>query len=151
MLKDPSWAYLYWDMREEEVRSPIEAEAKNVCVRVLELACVQDAPKSALSWFDVCVSPNDREWYVNLPEDGVCYVFELALSSGKDRKVLARSNVLQTPKHRKFEDFLNMPKKARALMELAGFYDYLPPPEGGPQGIEPSRGLRILPISESEE
>ncbi len=151
ILKDPAWAYLYWDLREDELRDLPEADPHSVCIRVLKLSSPQEAAKNALSWFDFCVSPHDGEWYVNLPEDGLCYVFELSVSCGRERKVLARSNVIKAPKFRSYQEYQGLPRKTRSLMELGGFYEYLPSQDAPQSMAMSSRGKRILPISEIEE
>ncbi len=140
ILKDPAWAYLAWDMREDEYRQSAEAEGRGFSIRVLELASPLDPPKNALSWFDFAITPQDGEWYVNLPEDGMSYVFELGSSTGHERKVLARSNIVQTPKQKRLEDFERLPRATKALLELSGYREYLPRPEEAP------RGSRILPM-----
>lgn len=142
ILKDPAWAYLTWDLKEEEGKAAGDGEGKGFSIRVLELATPQDPPKNALSWFDFAISAEDGEWYVNLPEDGMSYVFELGVNANRERKVLARSNILQTPKARRIEDFERLPKATKALLELSGFRDYLP------SGDVNARGSRILPMGE---
>lgn len=140
ILKDPSWAYLTWDLKEDEYRHMDESEGKTFAIRVLELASPLDPAKNALSWFDLTIAPEDGEWYVNLPEDGMSYVFELGSSTAHERKILARSNIVQTPKLRRLQDFERLPKATKALLELSGFRAYFPEPEGD------SRGSRILPL-----
>lgn len=142
VLKDPSWAYLSWDLREDENAFQHEQDGKGFSIRVIELASPQDPPKNALSWFDFAISPQDGEWYVNLPEDGMSYAFELSSGTNKDRKVLARSNIVQTPKLRRLEDFEKLPKVTKSLLELSGFRNYLPERE------TVAKGSRILPMAE---
>jgi uncharacterized protein len=140
ILKDPSWAYLTWDLKEDEYRPTAESESKAFSIRVLELASPLDPAKNALSWFDFSITSQDGEWYVNLPEDGMSYVFELGANSNRDRKVLARSNIVQTPKVRRERDFERLPRTTKTLLELSGYSDYISVPE------DDSRGSRILPM-----
>jgi hypothetical protein len=140
ILKDPAWAYLTWDLKEDEFRQTDETEGKTFTIRVLELASPLDPAKNALSWFDLTIAPEDGEWYVNLPEDGMSYIFELGSNTAHERKILARSNIVQTPRLRRIEDFGRLPKATKALLELSGYRAYLPEPDGD------SRGSRILPM-----
>jgi len=68
------------------------------------------------------------------------YVFELGTNASRDRKVLARSNIVQTPKVRRERDFERLPRTTKTLLELSGYSDYLSTPK------EESRGSRILPM-----
>jgi len=122
MVRDPEWAYLYWDLREEERLALRDGDQRQLSIRVLELASAQDQPQNALSWFEFQVQPEDGEWFVNLPEDGAGYVFEIAALSGQERRLIARSNVVTAPRRRRAEDFARLPRRTRVLMELAGLY-----------------------------
>lgn len=147
LLKDPSWAFIFWDVRDEESRSTGEHEERSLSIRVLELSSPQDPPQNAVSWFEFPIAPKDRDWYVNLPEDGFCYVFELAMTVGKERRLLARTNALSVPRCRRSQDFERLPRRTRSLMELAGLWSHMPAPE---DSSTRGKGRRIMPIDDLE-
>lgn len=147
LLKDPSWAFIFWDVREEDCRTGPGQEEGAISIRALELSSPQDPPQNAISWFEFPVSSKDRDWYVNLPEDGLCFVFELAVTLGKERHLLARTNALSVPRCRRSQDFERLPRRTRSLLELAGLWTYMPAPEPAePRGS----GRRIMPIDDLE-
>jgi uncharacterized protein len=140
MIRDPEWAYLFWDLREDERSADRDGDQRTLSIRVLELANPQDPPQSALSWFDFPVQGDDGEWFVNLPEDGACYVFEIAAQSGQERRIIARSNPACAPRSRKAEDYARLPRRTKALMELAGLSLALE------RDDPPAAARRILPM-----
>jgi uncharacterized protein len=140
MIRDPEWAYLFWDLRDDERSTVREGDQRSLCVRVLELANPQDAPQNALSWFEFPVQGDDGEWFVNLPEDGACYLFEIAAHEGQERRIIARSNPVCAPRSRRAEDYARLPRRTKALMELAGL------PLALERDDPPAAARRILPM-----
>ena len=95
MVRDPYWAYSYWDfsgetwnwvqgkLREEVVLKPM--------LRVYDLTAQRS--------FDLLVSLEVKNWYIHLGTPDHRYVAELGLGDGKSRFLLiARSNEVQTPR-----------------------------------------------------
>lgn len=144
MLKDPAWAYMYWDIKEEERQSPNEAEPRLFSIRVLELSSPIGASQNAISWFEFSIDAEDRDWYVHLPDDGSCYIFELAYTQAKVRKVLARSNILQVPRLKDAGAFGQLSRSRRRMLEYSDLKAVIEREEGQ------SSGFRLTP-SDGEE
>jgi len=142
MIRDPEWAYIFWDVREDERSSGREGDQRSLSVRMLELANGDGDPASALSWFDFPVQGDDGEWFVNLPEDGASYVFEIAAQAGNERRIIARSNAVRAPRARRPEDYARLPRRTRNLMELAGL------PAAVTSEERSSTARRIMPLEE---
>lgn len=102
LLRDPEWAYTYWDIKESELK----AISKNPSYRTLYLRvneyegvyCGQNNNDKVIEYFDIPVRLTDNQWYINLPHQGVRYNLELrCYLDGKD-KLLAKSNTVTVPK-----------------------------------------------------
>jgi uncharacterized protein len=140
LLKDPAWAYLYWDIKADPPTSVEEPEPRSYLIRVLELATPFDPSQNAISWFEFSVSGRDGDWHVNLPEDGTSYVFELVQIHERRKKLLARSNVISVPRLKQFDDFRQLSEQTQRLYELSGLYSFVRQPE------VPAAGCRLSSV-----
>ncbi len=91
MVRDPHWAYAYWDVEDgQAARTRKDAGFEQLVLRVQD---VQPA-----SSFDIPIQWSDSSWYIYLPNQDADYQLELGyLASGKFR-LLARSNPVHTPR-----------------------------------------------------
>src|SRR4030042_545660 len=91
MVRDPHWAYAYWDVEDAQAaRVRRDAGFEQLVLRVQDLQ-----PASS---FDIPIQWSDSSWYIYLPNQDADYQLELGyLASGKFR-LLARSNQVRTPR-----------------------------------------------------
>jgi hypothetical protein len=91
MVRDPHWAYAYWDVEEAQAaRVRRDSSFEQLVLRVQDLQ-----PASS---FDIPLQWSDSSWYIYLPNQDADYLLELGyLSSGRFR-LLARSNPVHTPR-----------------------------------------------------
>jgi uncharacterized protein len=104
VVRDPSWAFAYWDVSDAELDSLRgEESSAGLFLRVAEIWSPGDAVESDnhREYFDIPVADNDIQWYINLPRSGVRFRIDLcarrAGQAGKFR-VLARSNEVESPR-----------------------------------------------------
>jgi hypothetical protein len=101
MLRDPFWAFAYWDIKGGTLRYlKKEHEADNVLLRVLRLKRSEsrgDGGPVVLDSFDIPIGAMDSSWYVNIPEQGASYCVELILQGKTWERPLIRSNIIAVP------------------------------------------------------
>jgi hypothetical protein len=99
MLRDPEWAYAYWDIHDgllSEFASDEDFEA--VILRVLQIDMSRPLSDSVLDSFDIEVQLHDSRWYIHLPTQSASLCIELISRRGGEERVLARSNSVQVPR-----------------------------------------------------
>jgi len=97
LLRDPSWAYTYWDLKRSEQESLLESRpAGQLFLRVYEMVESCHTPGVA-DFFDIPLDVTDRSWYVNLPRTGMRYCIDLMVLYRSGEKILARSNIVYSP------------------------------------------------------
>ena len=94
MLRDPSWAFAYWDLSQEHLSAVTARQEPDLRLRVHETC---DGEAAAARFFDIPVRSGERKWYINLPRSGRGYRAELILHSAGADKVLAASNEIDSP------------------------------------------------------
>jgi hypothetical protein len=91
MIRDPHWAFAYWDIEEQKVQRI--REDPNFEQLVLR---VNDCQPSTS--FDIPIQWEDASWYIYLPNPDCDYSLELGYLSAGRFKLLARSNQIRTPR-----------------------------------------------------
>lgn len=105
LLRDPAWAFAYWDLRDTIEREILESEGEEeLLLRVYELQNVKRSIKQALGAFDIPIRAEDREWYINIPTQGRAYIAHLVRRFGQRDKLLAASNTVSVPRGAIAED-----------------------------------------------
>ncbi|GAB6089884.1 DUF4912 domain-containing protein [Spirochaeta dissipatitropha] len=100
LLRDPAWAYCYWDINDYHMQKMSEQYEKPVTgliIRVVELACCDDEGGTVIDSFDVPVSMDDRNWYINLPNRDTFYRVRLILQLEDNEVLISTSNTIQVP------------------------------------------------------
>ncbi|HOV39123.1 MAG TPA: DUF4912 domain-containing protein [Spirochaetales bacterium] len=127
LLRDPFWAFVYWDVKAESLSALKREEgAEKFILRILQL---QDIPRDSnpgswmvVDFFDIELGCKDYSWYINLPVQDASYCAELVLQGKQKEKALARSNVQYVPRGFTLEELLypdgSKPDPVYALMEL---------------------------------
>jgi uncharacterized protein len=129
IVRDPSWAFAYWDVSDVELASLRgEESAAGLFLRVAEIkgAGDQGGAENHREYFDIPVADNDIQWYINLPRSGVRFRIDLcarrAGQAGKLR-VLARSNEVESPRQSFPEGESALSSAACELLALSGIED----------------------------
>lgn len=101
LVRDPQWAYAYWDMRQALARrDPARGDYRQI-LRVQEMSGHEDRPAY---FYDVPVPPHARSWYLKLPGDGRRYRVEVGLHyRDGSYAAVAVSNAIEMPRARPSE------------------------------------------------
>jgi len=105
MIRDPWWIFAYWEIthqRENEVRSVIGhkglAPVKSI-LRVYDVTDIAFDGKNAHKSFDIDLAGLATSWYINVGTPNRAWVVDIGiLASNNEFFVLARSNVVRTPR-----------------------------------------------------
>jgi hypothetical protein len=101
MIRDPEWAYAYWDIKETELRKlKKNPKYRGLYLRVHDVKDVRYDGSNSNSYFDIPLKMHDDHWYIHLPQPGSSYVLELIYINSRKPHILARSNIIHTPKGR---------------------------------------------------
>ncbi|MDI6641090.1 MAG: DUF4912 domain-containing protein [Elusimicrobiota bacterium] len=101
LSRDPYWMFAYWEVnqatREELKRRYGDAEQ---CLRVYDVTGIEFNGKNAHKQFDITLTEDANNWYINVPEvnRSWCVEFGLRLSDGTFIPVV-RSNVVNMPRY----------------------------------------------------
>jgi hypothetical protein len=95
VLRNPAWAFVYWNISETELHSLKKNAASALSLRVCSLVHKSDM-KSEDS-YDVQITPADREQYLLLPAGKQFVRIELICTNRGVCRVLAVSNVVEIP------------------------------------------------------
>jgi hypothetical protein len=91
MVRDPHWAYAYWDVEDAQAaRARRDAGFEQLVLRVQDLQ-----PSSS---FDIPIQWSDSSWYIYLPNQDADYLLELGYMASGRFRLLARSNQVRTPR-----------------------------------------------------
>lgn len=100
LLRDPAWAFCYWDINDNhlsEMADEHEQAVTGLILKVLEIACCDDEDSTVIDSFDVPVSIEDTNWYINLPNRESFYKVRLVLQLEEKEVLIATSNTIQVP------------------------------------------------------
>jgi len=124
LLRDPSWGFAYWDIS-KEYRRKFKGSNNNrqLLIRVYRQSDVQKPAKTENEYYDIEIQPEDRCWYINLPEQGYQYRVCLILIERDQETIIARSNSVCCPVVKK-QNFhaKNNGSAIGKIARIAGFY-----------------------------
>ncbi len=104
MVRDPYWVHTYWELTQETVSRGLRALGKEApgARRILRVYSGEKntaRPENFL--FDVALTPEARNWYVNVGGPGRTYRVEIGLLTRAGKYVcLASSNIVSMPPDR---------------------------------------------------
>ncbi|OGS26281.1 MAG: hypothetical protein A2297_04030 [Elusimicrobia bacterium RIFOXYB2_FULL_48_7] len=102
MPRDPFWSYAYWEIN-RETRDKLKKEHGNkgkLTLRVYDVTDIDFNGSNAHKHFDIYVSEEAENWYINVPEVNRAWCVDLGLLLPDGRFILiARSNFLSLPRH----------------------------------------------------
>lgn len=129
LVRDTAWAFAFWDINDEERAQFRSGEPgtsfQGFFLRVMEEGV--DVSRNA-DHFDIPVDESDLQWYINLPQPDSRYRIDLCCRIGGKTRILARSNVVQTPRGSLAEESAAMDGKTVELLALSGFGELDIPP-----------------------
>ncbi len=130
ILRDPLWAFAYWEIRESDfTHIDDEPAIDELFLRVHELPAAGSNGKG-IDYFDIPIRTNDISWYINLPKLGASYFTELVSSTAGMEKVLCKSNNITSPTET-FDLLLKPVKRitdsGNDFVLLSGLYDFEAP------------------------
>lgn len=144
IVRDPSWAFAYWDVADTELEAIRGDEASaGLFLRVAELSPAVEQLDSHREYFDIPIADNDLQWYINLPRSGVRFRIDLCARKGGQGgkfRVLARSSEVESPRQSLASQGQALDPATYELLALSGVED-LPievVSEGNPLRILPS-------------
>lgn len=130
MLRDPHWAYTYWDLSTAKAREYQESPRfDGMFLRVLQLDGAVDDVRIQDS-FEIPVQIDDSSWYIYLPHLEAYYRIQLIARNNHRRELLAVSNQVYVPRGRLPFDPEAMDPHHMALHELCGMEFLEVPPFG---------------------
>ncbi len=116
LLRDPSWAYVYWEINESHLAklaedcACVDAEESSdedeeesalrfdgLALRVHEIPHPNAEYTQALYTFTIPVQLEDRSWYINLPKVGTHYCTSVVAHTADCVQTLAVSNAVSVP------------------------------------------------------
>ncbi len=127
MLRDPRWAFTYWDLSSGKIREYQEsARFDGLYLRVLELEGHTEELRIRDS-FEIPVQLNDTSWYIYLPRRLASYRIQLVARNNHRRELLAVSNEVYAPNDHLPDAPEELDRHRMALFELCGL-EYLESP-----------------------
>ena len=120
LVRDPSWAFALWNLAESD-RDSLELgrEEAQLFLRITEISDIDSEPSL---FFDIPITLDDLQWYINLPHPEARYRIDLMTKLGARARVLARSAEIAVP--RQNMDPEKRPPEIRRLLELSGIGDF---------------------------
>ncbi len=138
MLRDPHWAYTYWDLSTAKANEYQESTRfDGLFLRVLQLDGSAEDLRIQDS-FEIPVQIEDSSWYIYLPRLESYYRIQLVARNNHRRELLAVSNEVYVPRGRLPFSPAAMDTHRMALYELCGL-EYLEVPPFGDNTVERSR------------
>ena len=99
MLRDPSWAFAYWDLREKDRITFQESDGLDgLILRVYSMDDADTRLEDARQQFDIPVTLLDSRWYINLPDQETLYRIALVARTDESESLLALSNAIEVPR-----------------------------------------------------
>ena len=121
MLRDPSWAYTYWDIKPVDIDTlELAGATEDMFLRVYIRDMGAEKPRDH---FDIPLRARDNSWYINLPEPGAEYIIDLLYRSGEKEICLCRSNPVFAPRSDLAEEMKSMDEPLAKVLMLSGLFD----------------------------
>lgn len=132
LLRDPLWAYTYWDINDNELnKMKEEIFFEGFFLRVFELDAKKDSNKNSytkdniIDYYDIPVDENDDSWYINLGKTGRHFGIQLCSIVHGKVTVLSKSNVIKSPRGFIAENFKDLSNDSDLMTVLmSGLWNY---------------------------
>lgn len=98
MVRDPAWAFCYWDVRDETlVDVTADEEFSELILRIVEMDNPGFDDHTVVDSFEIPVRIDDKSRYINLPRQDASYYTELIALCGDRHVSICRSNPVTVP------------------------------------------------------
>ena len=137
LVRDPSWAFAFWEIADSEHANIYSVDGSFfLFLRVSELG-EEDGAGQKRDFFDIPVSDDDNQWYINLPRPKTRYRIELCARISNKVRVLARSGDVAVPRQFLDVSVAGLEPETAELLRLSGLekLDIEPPADDNPQRI----------------
>ena len=107
--RDPQWAYVFWDISEDDRSGALHAGASQLCLRVADVTGLAGGSAHPHTLQEVVVDSHATEWYLPVPLSDRDYRVELGYRKGAGRGwiSLAYSSVARVPSLHPSEQILD--------------------------------------------
>ncbi len=95
--KDPEWAYVFWEISEQDRNKAQSQGAKRLCLRLSDVTGTQNGVANPGTLQEVTVESHSTEWYLPIPLGGREYSVELGYRIGHKWMSLAFSSSATVP------------------------------------------------------
>jgi hypothetical protein len=137
LIRDPAWAFAFWEISEADL-SALEGQddSPSYFLRVSEMGEGESADLKH-DFFDIPVSEDDNQWYINLPRSKTKYRIELCARAANRVRVLSRSRDVAAPRQYLDGSLSSLDPRRAELLRLSGIesLDIEAPIEENPQRI----------------
>ncbi len=146
MLRDPLWAYTYWDINESQLAKLKEdIFFEGFFLRIFELALNTGSRSytkdDVLDYYDIPVDEHDDNWYINLGKTGKYFGIQLCSMVHGKALVLCKSNIIKSPRGFVAENIDTLSGNPDTMtVLLSGLWDYK---EDG-ENVLPKRIVSIM-------
>jgi len=131
MLRDPAWAFAYWDLREADAEAFAKSELfEGLALRVFAMSNADTDEGSVSDVTDIPVTLIDTSWYIHLPEQERFYRIGLVAFQGGAEQLLAVSNVVAVPRGAVADGSVIGHDAGDEILAQTGIQDLDVPPEG---------------------
>ncbi len=95
--RDPQWAYVFWDLSDEDQKRAFSQKASRLCLRLVDVTGSQDGSANKQTLQEVQVDSHSTEWYLPIPMSDRDYRVEIGYRFGHRWVSLAFSGVARVP------------------------------------------------------
>ena len=131
MLRDPLWAYTYWDINESKLdKLKEDIFFEGFFLRIFELtlnigSTTSYSKDNILDYYDIPVAEHDDSWYINLGKTGRYFGIQLCSMVHGKALVLCESNIIKSPRGFVAENIDTLSGNSDTMtVLLSGLWDY---------------------------
>ncbi len=95
--RDPEWAYVFWEISEEDRNRALSRGANRLCLRLADVTGIHDGTAHPHALQEAQVDSHSTEWYLPIPMPNRDYRVELGYLFGNSWTSLAFSSVAKVP------------------------------------------------------
>lgn len=98
MLRDPLWAYAYWDIQDVKLKAlQEEPYYDGLFLRVYQFSSAVPSKEHVVDYFDIPIREDDDSWYISLSKPGGFFCVDVRGRSLHGDTLLCRSNMVKSP------------------------------------------------------
>ena len=135
--RDPQWAYVFWEISEEDRKRAQKEGASRLCLRLADVTGIHDGSAHPHTLQEVPVDSHSTEWYLPVPLCDRDYRVELGYRISNSWMSLAFSSVARVPALHPSEQILDqfVPFSLEQSAPVAAPTPVAPPAEPSDSGL----------------